>query len=205
MHERPTWLVLAGMVVFLTACAASANRQAGRTEAAADHAAGVEIDWTAVDAAMDRSGSTQPGGVHRFGMPRTDLVVTSRGVRILPSLALGSWVAMKQSGPNEVVAMGDLVLTDEELNAVVARLQHGGIGQTAIHKHLLEMSPSIWWAHVHAHGNPVEIARTIRDALALTGTPAQSAGGDPAPQEMEIDTAAISSILGRSGRNNSGV
>jgi hypothetical protein len=71
---------------------------------------------------------------------------------------------MKQSGANEAVAMGDLVLTDDELNTVVARLQQGGVGQTAIHKHLLEMSPAVWWTHVHAHGNPVEIARTVQAA-----------------------------------------
>lgn len=55
-------------------------------------------------------------------MPRTDLSVTSKGVQIKPSFALGSWLAVRQSGRDEVVAMGDLVLTDYELNGVIARL-----------------------------------------------------------------------------------
>jgi hypothetical protein len=49
-----------------------------------------EIDWRAVAAAMGRSGSMQDGEVYRFGMPRSDLSVTSQGVSIRPSFALGS-------------------------------------------------------------------------------------------------------------------
>lgn len=168
-------------------------------------AGAAQVDWTAVDAAFGRSGSMQAGDVYRYGMPRSDLSVTSKGVQIRPSLALGSWVAFRQTGRNEAVAMGDLVLTEEEMNPVLQRLQEGGIGQAAIHKHLLAMSPSIWWAHIHAHGDPVEIARTIREALSLTGTPGQTTGGAAAPPELTIDTAQIAAILGRSGTNNSGV
>ena len=163
------------------------------------------IDWRAVDAAMGRTGAMQPGDNYRFNMPRSDLTVISQGVQIRPSFALGSWLAFKQSGENEAVAMGDLVLTEEELNRVLAKLQQGGVGQTAVHKHLLEMEPAIWWAHVHGHGNPVEIAQTVREALALTGTPDESPGGAGAPPELPLDTAQISRILGHPGRNNGGV
>ncbi|MQA90252.1 MAG: DUF1259 domain-containing protein [Gemmatimonas sp.] len=164
-----------------------------------------EVDWAAVDVAMGRSGTLQDGGVYRFGMPRTDLSVTSEGVQIRTSLALGSWVGMVPAGANEVVAMGDVVLTDDELNPVLARLQEGGVGQAAIHKHLLEHSPEVWWTHVRARGNAVELAETFRAALELTGTPAEGAAeGETAP-ELTIDTAQISEILGHDGRDNSGV
>jgi hypothetical protein len=179
---------------------AEAKAQASGASSAAE-----EIDWRAVDAAMGRSGSMQDGGVYRFGMPRSDLNVTSQGVPIRASFALGSWLAFKQSGPNEAVATGDLVLTEDELNRVLARLQQGGVGQTAIHKHLLEESPAVWWTHVHARGDPVQIARTVRAALELTGTPAESPGGDGEAPELAIDTAQIRQILGHGGRNNSGV
>jgi hypothetical protein len=204
MMGRMRVTLCVGLLVQVAAWGPVSRSEASAEAADVQSATAEEIDWKAVDAAMGRSGSMQSGGVYRFGMSRSDLSVTSQGVQIKPSLALGSWLAMKQSGPNEVVAMGDLVLTDDELNRVVARLQEGGVGQTAIHKHLLEMSPAIWWTHVHAHGNPVEIAQTVRAALALTGTPAESPGGS-APQELGIDTAQISRILGHSGRNNSGV
>jgi hypothetical protein len=79
------------------------------------------------------------------------------------------------------------------------------VGQTAVHKHLLEMSLAIWWTHIHARGNPDQVAQTVRKALTLTGTPAESSGTAGAPPEMGIDTAQISRILGYGGRNNSGV
>jgi hypothetical protein len=158
-----------------------------------------------VDAALERSGAMQAGEVYRFGMPRSDMSVVSRGVEIRPSLSLGSWLAFRQSGEDRAVAMGDLVLTEDELNPVLSRLQQGGVGQTAVHKHLLEMSPAIWWVHIHAHGDPVEIARTVREALLLTGTPAAAPSGGGTPQELALDTAQISRILGHAGRNNSGV
>jgi hypothetical protein len=74
------------------------------------------IDWAAVDTAFGRSGAMPAGDVPRFGMPRSDLNVTSQGVRIMTSLALRSWIAMKQSGSGPVIAMGDLVLLEDELN-----------------------------------------------------------------------------------------
>lgn len=179
-----------------------ADDAAGGTASAA---AGQEIDWRPVDSAMGRSGAIQPGEVYRFGMPRSDLRVTSQGVAIRPSFALGSWLAFRQSGPNEAVAVGDLVLTEDELNLVLSRLQQDGVGQTAIHKHLLEESPAIWWTHVHAHGDPVRIARAVRAALELTGTPPEAASGVGDPPALDLDTARIRQALGHAGRNNAGV
>jgi hypothetical protein len=197
------WLLMVGALAPGLPCAFGYDPVSAQTPTAPP-GSDPAIDWKRVDAAMGRSGSMQPGGVYRFAMPRTDLAVTSQGVRIRPALALGSWLAFKQSGPNEAVAMGDLVLREDELNRVLARLQQGGVGQTAIHKHLLNESPAIWWTHVHAHGNPVEIAQAVRAALALTGTPPVSSAGGASPK-LEIDTAQVSRILGHGGRANSGV
>lgn len=201
--ERIHRAVCACLLVQLTACGPASG--VGLDAGAARRASAQEIDWNAVDTALERAGSMQPGGVYRFSMPRSDLSVTSQGVRITASLALGSWLAMKQTGAGGVIAMGDLVLTGDELNRVIARLQQGGVGQTAIHKHLLETSPAIWWTHVHARGDPVEIAGTVRAALALSATPAPAPGPAGEPPTLEIDTTQIARILGHSGRNNSGV
>jgi hypothetical protein len=163
------------------------------------------IDWHAVDAAMGRTGAMQPGGVYRYGMSRGDLTVTSQGVRIRPALSLGSWVAFKErSGPADVVVMGDLVLAELEYNRVIQRLQQGGIGQSAVHKHLLDERPALWWTHIHAHGDPVRIAAAIRAALALSATPTQPPAAPPAAR-LRLDTATIHASLGYGGRVNGGV
>ncbi len=176
--------------------------------AAAPPAAGSaqSIDWKAVDAAMGRTGSMMPGDVYRFNMPRSDLKVISRGVQIRPALSLGSWLAFKPTGRgNETVAMGDLVLTEQEFNRVIARLQQEGGGQTAVHKHLPSHTPGLWWTHVHAHGDPVRIAQAVRAGLALTGTPAQAPATPAAANRIALDTAGIRAALGHAGRVNGGV
>jgi hypothetical protein len=89
-------------------------------------------DWSAVEQALGRRGAAQPGGVMRFGFPRTDLRVTVAGVEIRPAFALGSWAAFVDVGAGHVLVMGDLVLTEDEVNPVLRRLQDGGVQQTAL-------------------------------------------------------------------------
>ena len=162
------------------------------------------IDWKAVEAAMGRSGAEQPGGVYRFSLPRGDMEVTAAGVRIRPALALGSWVAFKAHG-NGAMAMGDLVLAEDELNPVLSRLQQGGIEQTAIHHHITRESPRVLYVHIHGHGDPVKMAETVRQAVALTKTPPPSPPAVASSDPLGIDTAQVARTLGFSGRVNGGV
>jgi hypothetical protein len=80
-----------------------------------------EVDWTKVDDAFGRKAAAVGGDVHRYGFPRTDLTVTLDGVTIKPALALGGWVAMKPAHGG-VMAMGDIVLLETEINPVMAKL-----------------------------------------------------------------------------------
>jgi hypothetical protein len=161
------------------------------------------IDWAQVDRAMGKMGAMQPGDVHRYAFPRSDLDVTVDGVSIKPALALGGWVAFKATGDNEAMAMGDIVLRDDEVGPVMRTLRDGGIEQTALHNHLLRESPVIMYMHIRAHGDPTHIAAAIHAALALTKTPftapvAPATASGPAP----FDTAAIAAALGHSGTLN---
>jgi Domain of Unknown Function (DUF1259) len=165
-------------------------------------AAGQNVDWQPIDDAIGRSGTPQDGGVRRYSFPRSDLQVTADGVAIKPAFALGSWAAFLPTGSTMLV-MGDLVLREAEIPAVVDALQSGGIEQTAIHHHILNESPRVLYTHIHAHGDGVAIARAIRNAIAKTSTPAPaSAATQPA---LELDTAGLRGILGHAGRANGGV
>jgi hypothetical protein len=193
-----TAVVLAGCSGAAASNADSASGGAGGTQENAP-----AIDWARVDSAFGRTGTMQPGDVRRYGMPRGDLRVTAAGVSIKPAFALGSWTAMKAHAGGAVAA-GDLVLTESELGPVIAKLQEGGVEQTAVHHHITQESPRILYVHIHGHGDPVAIAKTIRSALALTGTPAPTP--PPAAQPaVDIDTAGVTSALGHAGRANGGV
>jgi hypothetical protein len=84
-----------------------------------------DLDWKTVEVALGRPGQTQPGGVFRVGMPRTDLAVTVKGVPVRAGFALGSYAAFKPVG-DQAMVMGDLVLLDQEVPAVMAGLFRGG-------------------------------------------------------------------------------
>src|SRR3546814_17235281 len=96
-------------------------------------------DWSSDVCSSDLA--EQPGGVHRYSFPRSDLSVTLDGVTIKPSLALGSWAAFQPMG-DEAMVMGDLVLTHDEVNPVLSRLLASGFTITALHNHLLRSSPA---------------------------------------------------------------
>lgn len=161
------------------------------------------IDWNAVNTALGREAAEQPGGVHRAGFPRSDLEVTLDGVTIKPGLALGGWVAFVPAEDGAMV-MGDLVLVEDEIAAVMASLRENGIEITALHNHLLRAEPTTMYMHIEGHGDPVALAAAIRAAVELTDAPPPS----PPPAEppaLDVDVAAINAALGVEGRNNNGV
>jgi hypothetical protein len=159
--------------------------------------------WALVDGVLGRAGTTQPDGVRRYGFPRSDLKVTLDGVAIKPALALGSWLAFKPMGEH-VMVMGDLVLTHEEVNPAMSKLLEGGLTVTALHNHLLRNEPATMYMHVGGHGDPHAVATTIRSALAETKTPMQ-VPAKAADAKLDLDTAALDKLMGRSGKANGGV
>jgi hypothetical protein len=166
-------------------------------------AGAVEPDWSAVDQAIGKKGADQPGDVHKFSFPRSDLKVTVDGVGIKPPLALGGWVAFKPAAAGAMF-MGDLVLTDSELSPVMARLLADGVEITAIHNHLIRTSVPVFYMHVGGHGDPTKLAKTLHAALALSGTPLTQAPAAPATP-IDLDTAALDKIVGYKGVVNGGV
>lgn len=160
--------------------------------------------WKPVETALGRSGSMQPGDVYKFAMPRKDLNVTVEGTPIKPGLALGSWVAFKKMG-SEAMVMGDLVLTEDEIEPVMLKLQENGIEQTALHNHLLHESPRVMYMHIEGRGDATKLAKAIGEALALTKTPGPATTAGSKPTDYGFDTAQLDAILGRKGKDNGGI
>lgn len=102
--------------------------------------AAADTDWTQVEQAL--GGAPQPGGVYKFGFPRSDLKVTVDAVSIKPSLALGSWLAFKA-------------------------LRSNGIEVTALHSHMIDDSPHLYFMHFWANDDAGKLAKGVRAALDL--------------------------------------
>lgn len=163
-----------------------------------------DIDWAQVDQAIGRKGAAQPGGIYKYGLPRSDFKITVDGVAIKPSLAFGSWVAFEPAGDGAMV-MGDLVLTDTELSPVMKRLIDDGFEVSAIHNHLLRTSTPVFYMHIGAHGDPVKLAQTLHAALSLSKTPLSAPPAPASPPAIDLDTAALEKTLGSKGTANGGV
>ena len=188
------------LICFLIAFAPAAS------PAQATGASDTSAAWKPVEAALGRSGKLQPGDVYKFGIPRSDLHVIVDGTPIKAPLALGSWLAFKKMA-DQAMVMGDLVLSEDEVEPVMLKLQQSGIEQTALHNHLLHETPRVMYMHVAGHGDAVQLALALHDALALTKTPLPATASTPnsAAGQESMDTAKVESILGFSGKDAGGV
>jgi hypothetical protein len=147
--------------------------------------------------------------VLKVNIPRNDLSITVANVKTPTPFGFGGWVAMTKGTGGMDVMMGDLVLTQDEVNPVMSALLDNGLEATALHNHFFWDEPRMFYMHVHGHGSPAELARKVKPALDLVGkggrpaAPAAVPGG-PAPTPT-IDTAKMAQIAGHQGETNGAV
>ena len=161
--RRATVLATALLAVGLAGCGSSETSHTG-THGGGTHrpVTTSDADWKSVTDALGRTGKFGDSNtVYRIPLVRSDLQVVTVGVPIKPGLSLGGYVAFAKYDDATMV-MGDLVVTEAELPKVTDALQSHGIAQTALHKHLLEQSPQMWWTHIHAMGDPAKLAAGSR-------------------------------------------
>ena len=142
--------------------------------------------------------------VLKVNIPRNDLSVTVANVKTPTPFGFGGWVAMTKGTGGTNVMMGDLVLTEDEVNPVMSALLDNGLEVTALHNHFFWEQPRIFYMHVHGRGTPADLANKLKPALALigksSGSPAAApAGAASASPSAKMDTAKIANIVGTEG------
>lgn len=159
-------------------------------------------DWAPVANVLGRSGNLLRGTTYHTPFPRDDLRVVVEGdIVITPELALGAHVAFVRYADGSTMCMGDVAVTEGELQQVIDAWQANGIAQTALHKHLPAHSPDIWWVHVHGHGHDeLALARGLRAGFERTGIPPATPSGPPGP--VDLDIAGIEAALGAKGSSD---
>lgn len=161
--------------------------------------------WARVGQALGKPGTVLRGGIYKVGLPRTDLKATLDGVALKPGFALGGWLAFESMANGNSMVMGDLVLTEDEVNPVMAKILAGGLQVTALHNHLLRNRPFTMYMHVRGVGDPVKLASILHDALAASRTPFAAGPAPAARQPVALDTAALDGVIGARGTNNGGI
>src|SRR6185295_12928196 len=101
--------------------------------------------------------------------PRNDLKVTIDGAATPTPFGFGGWLAMTKGNAGNDVMMGDLVLTEDEVNPVMSALLDNGLEVTALHNHFFFESPRIFYMHVHGHGKAADLAKMVKPAVDLIG------------------------------------
>ena len=150
--------------------------------------------------ALGRQGDFKDG-VLKVNIPRSDINVTVDGIATPTPFGFGGWIAFTRGDHGDVM-MGDLVLTEAEVNPVMSAVLDHGLDVTALHNHFFYETPRMFYMHVHGHGSPEEIARRIAPALALIGkTTSHRAAGPAAPRSIEgkLETAQLARIIGQEG------
>jgi hypothetical protein len=156
-----------------------------------------------IDEALGRSGQ-KTGDVYKVSFPRSDLHVSVHGVAVKPGLALGSWAAFLGTDDNAMV-MGDLVLLEGELNPVIEKLRSSGFDISAVHNHLMEESPKVLYTHYMGHGPAVQLATSLRAALAVSKTPLEKAAAAAEEAAPPAWVKAVEDAVGRKGTFKGGV
>src|SRR5438874_5649197 len=141
--------------------------------------------------------------VLKVNIPRNDLHVKVAGYALPTPFGFGGWFAMTKGDGGEEVVMGDLVLTQDEVNPVMSSLLEHGLEVTALHNHFFWEEPRIFFMHIHGHGKAVELANQIKPAIDLIGhaKPTES-GSSPKPateKQGALDTDRIAKNVGHAG------
>jgi hypothetical protein len=165
------------------------------------HAQEVPAEYQQVLTTLGKQGDFK-ANVLKVNIPRNDLSVTVAGVRTPTPFGFGGWVAFTK-GTGMDVMMGDLVLTEEEVNPVMSALLDNGLEVTALHNHFFRDEPRVYYMHVHGHGAPADLARQLKPAVDLIGKSAvKPAPSAAAPAGTTIATAKIAQIVGTPGEQS---
>lgn len=105
--------------------------------------------------------------VLKVNIPRNDLHVKIAGYAVPTPFGFGGWFAMEKGDGGQDVVMGDLVLTEGEVNEVMSALLEHGIEVTALHNYSFSDVPRLFFMHIHGHGKAVDLANQLKPALDL--------------------------------------
>jgi hypothetical protein len=150
--------------------ALSASNTPLATPAAAGPAPAVDLDTAQLDQLIGAKGQAN-GGVYQFGVPRRDPIVED-GMQIAPVGPMGVATAInfQPTGGGKAAITGDFVLSGDEVNPVINALRTNGIEVTAVHSHMLDEQPRLFFLHFWANDDALKLARGLRAALDKTAS-----------------------------------
>jgi len=180
---------LAAVLLLATAPAMAAK---GLDTARIEQITGVKGQWT------------EKEGVFKVQVPRSDLAVSAAGAKLIPPLGLTAWAAFTKAGTHMVV-MGDIVLTEDQVNPAMDAALQNGLEVTALHNHFLWENPRVMFMHIGGMGDEEKLAQGVAKVFAVLKQQGPVPASDIDPANSSLDPKRIDAVLGRSGEMNNGV
>ena len=141
------------------------SSEAGRSQppAPASSDQSIDLDTAALDQALGRKGKVN-AGVYQFSIPRAD-TVKDAGMDVPEAMGSAIAINFQPTGNGKAATTGDFVLTASEVNPVLRALRENGIEVTAVHNHMLDDQPRLFFMHFWANADIGQLARGLKAAL----------------------------------------
>jgi len=123
----------------------------------------VDLDTASLEKVLGYKGKAN-GGVYQFSVPRAE-AITERGMSVVPAMGTAMAINFQPTGGGKAAITGDLVLLGSEVNPVLKTLRDHGIEVTALHSHMIDDSPHLFFMHFWANDDAQKLAQGMRAAL----------------------------------------
>jgi hypothetical protein len=145
--------------------ALSASKTPLATTVGAAPAPTVDLDTALLDQIIGVKGQNN-GGVYQFAVPRRD-PISEGGIQLAPvgPMGVAEAIGFQPTGGGKAAITGDFVLTGDEVNPVIKALRSNGIEVTALHSHMLDEQPRLFFCHFWANDDAIKLAKGLRAAL----------------------------------------
>lgn len=123
----------------------------------------IDLDSTMIDQTLGAKGKVN-GGVLQFSLPRAEKI-TEEGMEVPPAMGTAEVINFQPTGSGKAAITGDFVLIADEVNPVLQTLRNNGIEITALHSHMLNEQPRLFFMHFWANDDAKKLASGLRAAL----------------------------------------
>lgn len=143
-------------------------------------------------------------GAFKISYPRNDIGSTAAGVKLTPPLGLTAWAAFSGGGTHTMV-MGDVVLTEDQVNPAMSAALDNGLEVTALHNHFFWDSPKVMFMHIGGMGDEARLAEAVGKVFATLKQKGDVPTVDIDPAKSTIDPAKLDAAFGKKGDFGNGV
>lgn len=177
---------------------------------AESHAA---MDTAKIERITGLKGTFSKGeNVFKVSKPRNDIMVHVDNWQVPPFMGLTSWVAFTPAQDAQLMAMGDLVLFEDEVNPVMSAALDAGLEVTALHNHFFFDQPKVYFMHIGGMGNVDDLAGGVKKVFAEVNTirkarptPANEFAGARIGGVNSISAAPLETVFGTRGQSSNGM